>query len=121
MIFEEQQREHRVVDVVVGLRARELIAAVAGLTPDDPAGVSRMIGWLEANGSEDGSDSAAALRAKLAETSGTLAPVVGFTGTGGAGKSSVVDELVRRFRIAHPDLRIGLLLVDPTLIGCQCR
>ena len=31
------------------------------------------------------------------------APVVGFTGTGGAGKSSVVDELVCRFRLEHPE------------------
>jgi len=42
------------------------------------------------------------------------APVIGFTGTGGAGKSSVVDELVRRLRRDAPDLRIALLLVDPT-------
>jgi methylmalonyl-CoA mutase len=40
--------------------------------------------------------------------------VVGFTGTGGAGKSSVVDELVRRLRRDAPGLRIALLLVDPT-------
>ncbi len=42
------------------------------------------------------------------------APIVGFTGTGGAGKSSVVDEVVRRLRRDHPQLTIGCLLVDPT-------
>src|SRR5690606_15526840 len=42
------------------------------------------------------------------------APVVGFTGTGGAGKSSVVDEIVRRLRRDRPALTIGCLLVDPT-------
>ncbi len=42
------------------------------------------------------------------------APVIGFTGTGGAGKSSLVDEVVRRFRQDHPDWNLGLLLVDPT-------
>ena len=37
-----------------------------------------------------------------------------MTGTGGAGKSSVVDELVRRLRRDAPDATIGLLLVDPS-------
>ncbi|MFZ5478192.1 MAG: fused isobutyryl-CoA mutase/GTPase IcmF [Myxococcota bacterium] len=41
-------------------------------------------------------------------------PVVGITGTGGAGKSSFTDELVRRFRADHPDRRIAVLSVDPT-------
>jgi methylmalonyl-CoA mutase len=40
--------------------------------------------------------------------------VVGFTGTGGAGKSSVVDELVRRFRLDFPDANLALVLVDPS-------
>jgi methylmalonyl-CoA mutase len=43
-----------------------------------------------------------------------LAPVVGITGTGGAGKSSVVDELLLRFLAAFPDMRIAVLAVDPT-------
>ncbi len=42
-------------------------------------------------------------------------PVLGVTGTGGAGKSSLTDELVRRFRIDQGDrLRIAILSVDPT-------
>jgi methylmalonyl-CoA mutase len=41
-------------------------------------------------------------------------PILGVTGTGGAGKSSLVDELVRRFKLANPDLRIAILSVDPT-------
>tara|TARA_B100000780_G_C21123469_1_gene455304 strand:- start:802 stop:4188 length:3387 start_codon:yes stop_codon:yes gene_type:complete len=43
-----------------------------------------------------------------------FSPVLGITGTGGAGKSSLVDELVRRFLIDHPDKRIGIISVDPT-------
>jgi methylmalonyl-CoA mutase len=43
-----------------------------------------------------------------------LAPVVGITGTGGAGKSSVVDELILRFLSAFPEMRIAVLAVDPT-------
>ena len=44
------------------------------------------------------------LRTRLDERASTGSPsvVVGFTGTGGAGKSSVVDELVRRFRNDFP-------------------
>jgi len=42
-------------------------------------------------------------------------PVLGITGTGGAGKSSLSDEIVRRFRLDQNDtLRIAILSVDPT-------
>ncbi len=42
------------------------------------------------------------------------APVLGITGTGGAGKSSLVDELVRRFLIDFPTKTIGIISVDPS-------
>ncbi len=41
-------------------------------------------------------------------------PVLGITGTGGAGKSSLVDELVRRFLIDFPKKTIGIVSVDPS-------
>lgn len=41
-------------------------------------------------------------------------PVLGITGTGGAGKSSLVDELVRRYLIDFPEKNIGLISVDPS-------
>jgi len=43
-----------------------------------------------------------------------LAPVLGITGTGGAGKSSITDELVRRFIIANPEKTIAVISVDPS-------
>jgi methylmalonyl-CoA mutase len=41
-------------------------------------------------------------------------PVVGLTGTGGAGKSSLTDEILRRFQAAHPDKSVAVVSVDPT-------
>ncbi|PZD79636.1 methylmalonyl-CoA mutase family protein [Mesonia sp. K7] len=41
-------------------------------------------------------------------------PVLGITGTGGAGKSSLVDELVRRFLVDFTDKTIGIISVDPS-------
>ncbi len=58
-----------------------------------------------------------ALRQQLSERAAKLGavPVLGITGTGGAGKSSLTDELIRRFRIDQRDaLRIAILAVDPT-------
>ncbi|MEM9687033.1 MAG: methylmalonyl-CoA mutase family protein, partial [Bacteroidota bacterium] len=41
-------------------------------------------------------------------------PVLGVTGTGGSGKSSLVDELVRRFLIDFPEKTVGIVSVDPS-------
>ncbi|HZG72913.1 MAG TPA: cobalamin-dependent protein, partial [Chondromyces sp.] len=41
-------------------------------------------------------------------------PVIGITGTGGAGKSSLTDELIRRFLNEIPDKKIAVLSIDPT-------
>jgi len=41
-------------------------------------------------------------------------PVLGLTGPGGAGKSVLTDELLRRFLLAYPDLRVAILSVDPS-------
>jgi len=49
---------------------------------------------------------------ELAKQSDT--PVLGVTGTGGAGKSSLVDELVRRFIIDFPNKNIAIVSVDPS-------
>jgi len=48
------------------------------------------------------------------QLAGAKTPVIGFTGTGGAGKSSAVDELLLRFLQAFPAMRIAVLAVDPT-------
>jgi methylmalonyl-CoA mutase len=46
---------------------------------------------------------------------GTAIPVVGITGTGGAGKSSLTDELIRRFRLDQDDAqKIAVISIDPS-------
>jgi len=78
-----------------------------------PGDIARLITFFESDAEGD-KDRADSLRRALAEAGGSRVPVVGFTGTGGAGKSSVLDELVLRLRRDAPGLRIALLLVDPS-------
>ena len=55
------------------------------------------------------------LRGALAKGKGKrAAPVIGITGTGGAGKSSLTDELLQRFVRAFPDRQIAVVAIDPT-------
>ena len=58
----------------------------------------------------------ATLRQQLQDTAAKhRVPVLGITGTGGAGKSSLTDEIVRRFRLDQDDrLRIAIVAVDPS-------
>ncbi|UOY94540.1 methylmalonyl-CoA mutase family protein [Ectobacillus sp. JY-23] len=50
----------------------------------------------------------------LAERVQHTAPVLGITGTGGAGKSSLTDELIRRFLHEFKDMKIAVISIDPT-------
>ncbi|MCB9675502.1 MAG: methylmalonyl-CoA mutase family protein [Alphaproteobacteria bacterium] len=56
------------------------------------------------------------LRPRIHEATATdrVVPVLGVTGTGGAGKSSLVDELVRRFLRDQPDKKLAILSIDPS-------
>ena len=83
--------------------------ALAGLRAGDKRLLSRIITLLE-NGE------APALKEPLLKAAAELAtPVLGITGTGGAGKSSLTDELVRRFRLDQGDtVKIGLISIDPS-------
>jgi methylmalonyl-CoA mutase len=81
------------------------------LLAGDPRAVAAAITLVE-NHAEALGD----FRARVAEAAAArgTAPVLGITGTGGSGKSSLVDELVRRFLADLPELRIAILSVDPT-------
>ena len=72
--------------------------------------LARMITGLEA-----GSVPAGLRDELLLAAEATKAPVLGITGTGGAGKSSLTDELIRRFRLDQDDkLRIAVISIDPS-------
>ena len=92
-------------DVDLAASAPDLSAVLAG----DPAALARAITVVER-----GRDEAFADAVREAAATRTV-PVLGITGTGGSGKSSLTDELVRRFRLDQEDkLRIAVLAVDPT-------
>jgi methylmalonyl-CoA mutase len=82
--------------------------------------LARLITVLEAAAGEGKGSPASIVAGKLREQviaeADTLAiPTLGITGTGGAGKSSLTDELVRRFRLDQDDrLNIAVLAVDPS-------
>ncbi len=86
----------------------------AGLSAEAPLAVARAISWFERAAAAEVAGVEELRRAVEARRRRPPAPVVGFTGTGGAGKSSVVDEMVRRIRLEFPSRRVGCLLVDPT-------
>ncbi|MCB0905749.1 MAG: cobalamin-dependent protein, partial [Nocardioidaceae bacterium] len=87
-------------------RPADLDAVLTG----DRAALARAISGAE-TGHLDDAFRAAVSAAAAARTT----PVLGITGTGGSGKSSLTDELVRRFRADQQDkLRIGVIAVDPT-------
>jgi len=87
---------------------------LARLHVGDPLAVARLVTFLEEEGPRGGL-ALERLRAELARRRPARpAAVVGFTGTGGAGKSSVVDEVVRRLRFDAPLRSVGILLVDPS-------
>jgi len=93
--------------------AQGLLELASQLNPDRPIEIARLIRFFEDH-ADTHKDEADALRAVLAGRATRPTPVVGFTGTGGAGKSSVVDEIVLRLRRDAPGIRIAMLLVDPT-------
>jgi len=84
---------------------------IAGPNGWQIADVAAMISLIEA-GHYSGRE-LSALRKTWSIKSGGV-PVIGITGTGGAGKSSVTDEILNRFLACFPSVKIAVLAVDPT-------
>ena len=88
---------------------RDDLAAIEGKRPQV---IARLISLAEARLRET-SPHAEEIFEQLRARGGNV-PVLGMTGTGGAGKSSLTDELVRRFLRDFPDKHLAILSVDPT-------
>ncbi len=87
---------------------------LAGLTEGDLAARHRPLAQLITALEND--RAAPALRAQIIEHAATIqTPTLGITGTGGAGKSSLTDELIRRIRLDQDDaLNIAIISIDPS-------
>jgi len=80
------------------------------LATGDRQAIARLITFVENNDN----DKSEQLLKELREKTDDSIPVLGITGTGGAGKSSLTDELVRRFVYEIPDKKIAIVSIDPT-------
>ncbi|WP_049559177.1 fused isobutyryl-CoA mutase/GTPase IcmF [Nonomuraea sp. SBT364] len=82
--------------------------SVEAVVSGDQAALARTITLIEAGRAPAG-------LVEGVRAAGRTAPVLGITGTGGSGKSSLTDELVRRLRVDNDDkLRIAVIAIDPT-------
>jgi methylmalonyl-CoA mutase len=90
--------------------APSTVDAIVGQTPQAWRALAQLITGLEALGAQH--PLSPVLRAQAA---GKKIPVLGITGTGGAGKSSLTDELIRRLRLDQGDrLRVAVISIDPS-------
>ncbi len=86
------------------------LSAIAGHTEESWRALAQLLTAIEATKAD------AVLVSALKEQAATKKiPVVGITGTGGAGKSSLTDELIRRLRLDQDDsLRVAVISIDPS-------
>ncbi len=91
---------------------RDLNGEAKALAERDPRAIARLISAAENN--HDGFTKALSSFRESGNGSPAKTPVLGITGTGGAGKSSLIDELVRRFLLEFPDKNIAIISVDPS-------
>ncbi|HZH87711.1 MAG TPA: methylmalonyl-CoA mutase family protein [Chitinophagaceae bacterium] len=91
---------------------RDLTNEVDLIKNKDNKAIARLISAAENAGDDPKTIQALKTIKELASKS--KSPVLGITGTGGAGKSSTVDEIVRRFLLDFPEKNIGIISVDPS-------
>ncbi len=97
-------------DQDLSVYAPKSLAAIQGQTEARWRALAQLITALENGKASEAIKSALHTEAAKART-----PVLGITGTGGAGKSSLTDELIRRLRLDQNDgLRIAVISIDPS-------
>ncbi|MBP7915411.1 MAG: cobalamin-dependent protein, partial [Vitreoscilla sp.] len=109
---------------LAGMIGEMLMRADADLTVHAPKGLEAIQGHTEAawrslaqliTALENNRADLALVAAVHEAAKAHPAPVLGITGTGGAGKSSLTDELIRRFRLDQDDsLRMAVISIDPS-------
>ncbi|RZB14422.1 methylmalonyl-CoA mutase [Streptomyces sp. F001] len=106
---------------LVGMIQEMIAACDTAPWEEEPAGTDQVLAGERPalarllSGAAAGTVPAADLRALEKAAAARQVPVLGITGTGGSGKSSLTDELVRRLRTDQRDtLRVAVLAVDPT-------
>ncbi|MEV8522171.1 methylmalonyl-CoA mutase family protein [Dyella marensis] len=109
MIEDVMRRTREAADQRAG--AEQATAVAPRVDIDDEISIGHMLSSIEEGQLPEAELDHLRKQWKMA---GKQTPVLGVTGTGGAGKSSVVDELLLRFLHAFPDMRIAVLAVDPT-------
>jgi methylmalonyl-CoA mutase len=92
----------------------ELAEKIKGLKDRDPRALGRLISIAENHPDAEDTLMQAVKAAGAKIAAGKIIPVLGITGTGGAGKSSLVDELVRRFLSDFDDKTMAIISVDPS-------
>ena len=90
----------------------QLNGEVGHLVEKDAKSIARLISAAE--NYHELPETQAMLKKIEEKAAASKTPVLGITGTGGAGKSSMVDELVRRFLLDFKDKNIGIISVDPS-------
>ena len=88
----------------------DLPSSISGLVEGNRADLARVITALEQQ--KLPANLLADLKTKAAEKA--CVPVLGITGTGGAGKSSLTDEIIRRFRLYSNEPKIAVIAIDPS-------
>src|SRR5436190_11763222 len=97
-------------DVDLAAQAPTALAPIRGADEAARRALARLITALEG-----GTIDAKLLKAVQQEAAARRVPVVGITGTGGAGKSSLTDELIRRLRLDQDDAsRVAVISIDPS-------
>ncbi len=94
-------------------RSQYVIEDAPAVALEDDRGVGRLLTAVEELKEADSSAHTTLMKTVEARVAGKT-PVLGVTGTGGAGKSSLVDELITRFMNDFPEKRVAVISIDPT-------